>query len=292
MSVVHAPAKINLTLEILGLAPTGFHDLRSVMIDLDLADELAVEVTPDAMGIALRVAPSDPLVPSDGRNLVVRAARAFLEARGSAMGLSFALRKRIPTEGGLGGGSADAAAALRALEAIRGLGIGDERLLAVAASIGSDVPFALRGGAAMAEGRGERLTPLAHPRPLWVVLVRPPVSVSTPWCYRRWDEMFLGRPRERRDHAPLTDALARGDAIGVARNMFNDLMAPVLDAHPQLAAIPRELVDGGCAGAQMTGSGSCFYGIAPSRQAARQAAARVRRRNLGRVWVTRTAGEG
>jgi len=310
-----ARAKLNLALQILGRTDDGFHSLRSVMIALELADDLSLEfrgrhtklagdrVSYGVTEIGLVVVGGGEDVPRDESNLVMKAARAWLgEVGAGPERLAFHLRKRIPPGGGLGGGSADAAAVMALLSRVPGLALPKDRAFAAAARVGSDVPFALFGGAAMAEGRGERLRPLVIAKPLWAVLVRPPLSVSTPWCYRRWDEMFLGSDgRVRRDGLrtdpdaalrDLEEGLASGDVARVANAMFNDLMPPVLDAHPHLADIPRILNGAGCLGALMTGSGSCFFGLAQSRAQARKAAAEARRRDLGLVWITRTASGG
>lgn len=319
MTSVPARAKLNLSLQILGVTDNGFHDLRSVMIGLDLSDTLTLQVPQDrgtgrvhsftspvpgtpGTRVDLRVIGGSPQVPRDFDNLVMRAANAWLDAFEDGdlalpEALEFTLRKRIPTEGGLGGGSADAAAAIRLLRKVLPLPQG--RSFEIAAQLGSDVPFALLGGAALAEGRGERLTPIPVAKPFWVVLVRPPLSVSTPWCYRRWDEMFLDAQKLVHRDPPLVpdpgprlealrDGLKGGNLPQVCDALFNDLMPPVLDAHPHLASLPDVLRSAGCRGALMTGSGSCFFGLAQSRAAARKAAEEVRRRDLGQVWVTRT----
>jgi len=206
------------------------------------------------------------------------------------------LHKRIPVESGLGGGSADAAAVLRLLAGWRQESK-EERLFAIAEALGSDVPFSLLGSAAVAEGRGERLTPVHCPRPFWVVLVLPPVRVSTAWCYTRWDELGL-QSAERAQESPsqrvdaLTAALGRGDLEGVAKNLFNDLERPVLYEHPSLKEISAALVRSGCVNAQMSGSGSCFFGLAPTLSAARDAARGMRRAGMGHTWVTRTLVDG
>lgn len=293
-----ARAKLNLTLQILGRMPDGYHDLRSVMVCLELADQLSVVCEDGPPEVLLRLSGAPPDVPTDDSNLVVRAARAFLGDR--PLRAVFRLAKRIPAGGGLGGGSTDAAAALRLLNLLPGLGMSSDALERLAAGLGSDVPFALRGGTALAEGRGERLTLLPSGPPLWIALVRPPLAISTPWCYRAWDEAFLdadGRVRRAAlgpvdpdaALAEVTAGLAEGNPRRVAAGMFNDLQAPVLREYPHLREVPAVLRGEGCVGALMTGSGSCFFGLAESRADARQAVAAVRRRNLGRGWVTRTA---
>lgn len=288
-----APAKINLALEITGTTPEGYHSLRSVMITLDLADELRVTgrgqegARPE---IRLEVEGGEDDVPTDERNLVVRAVALLAdETPGNwPAALDIRLVKRVPSQAGLGGGSADAAAILRLLGAKRG--VHPERLCELAARLGSDVPFMMTGGAALAEGRGERLRSLRAPRSWWVVLVQPPERIATAWCYRRWDELTArARPGGAEGKVDgLAVALQQGDLAGVAGNLYNDLQRPVFDLHPHLHQIPVVLREGGCAGALMTGSGSCFFGLASTRAEARGSAAAIRRRGLGQTWITRT----
>lgn len=288
-----APAKLNLALHITGVTPDGYHSLRSVMIGLELADTITIEgsgpLVP-APEIRLKVRGGEDDVPTDERNLVVRAIRAFVaEAPGDWPAvLDVRLDKRIPSQAGMGGGSADAGAVLRMLAQRRPLE--QARLLDVAAHLGSDVPFMVAGGAALAQGRGEILQPLRAPRSCWVVLVQPPERISTAWAYQQFDERVarMGAEGDGGRVDALSAALQAGDLAGVAENLYNDLQAVVFDLHPHLKAIPRVLVEAGCMGAIMTGSGSVFFGLAPSRACARRAAEAARSHGLGRAWVTRT----
>lgn len=288
-----AAAKLNLALEITGTTPDGYHTLRSVMIGLALSDLLTIEgrgpLGPHpAIHLCVRGGGDD--VPDDERNLVARAIRAFIEEApdGWPAELSVRLDKRIPSQAGMGGGSADAGAVLRLLAQVRPLE--QTRLLEVAARLGSDVPFMVNGGAALAEGRGDRLHALTAPRSWWVVLVQPTERISTPWAYQQFDlrASRTGPPPPSDRVDALAAALEAGDLAGVASNLYNDLQAAVCELYPHLEDIPRVLVAAGCEGALMTGSGSVFFGLAASRASARIAARAARERRLGRVWVTRT----
>lgn len=290
-----APAKLNLALHVTGLTPDGYHSLRSVMIGVALADTITIEgegpraPTPE---VRLKVRGGEDDVPTDERNLVVRAIQAFAKAAPGDWPavLDVRLDKRIPSQAGMGGGSADAGAVLRMLAQVRPLE--RERLLEVAASLGSDVPFMVAGGAALAQGRGEILQPLRAPRACWVVLVQPPERISTAWAYQQHDKRTATSVTDDGGRVDaLSAALQAGDLAGVAKNLYNDLQAVVFDLHPHLRAIPRVLVEAGCMGALMTGSGSVFFGLARSRACARNAAEAVRSQGLGRVWVTQTWGE-
>lgn len=294
-----APAKLNLALEITGVTPDGFHGLRSIMISLELADRLSIEgrgPLSSSPNVRLRVSGGGEDVPVDGSNLVVRAIMAYISATGgrAPAELDVALTKRIPSQAGLGGGSADAGAALRMLAETatsRATSpLSRPALLEVAARLGSDVPFMVEGGAALAEGRGERLTPLRVPEAFWAVLVQPEERIPTAWCYRRWDELTGGRPSpaaQGRVDAVL-HALQTGDLAGVAANLYNDLQDAVMERYPHLETILLTLREGGCEGALMTGSGSVFFGLARNRAAAREAAALIRGRGLGHTLITRT----
>lgn len=319
-----APAKINLGLHVVGRTADGYHDIRTVMVGLELADSLEIEAQwghphrpENGPAMELLMDGETEGVVADDTNLVLRAARLLLGRalrrlaigmRGEALApsldatvpvlpdlLRFRLRKRVPVEGGLGGGSSDAAATLRLLDALPGARFAAHELREMAATLGSDVPYALAGGCMLAEGRGERLTPLPDVPPWFVVLVRPEVSVSTPWCYRRWDELHGGgqevdgsatEERNRR-MARIVQALRQGDLEGIGQAMFNDLQEPVVQAWPELERLPGLLREAGCPVAAMTGSGSCFYGLAAAPDVAQRAAAMVSERGLGRAWVTR-----
>jgi 4-diphosphocytidyl-2-C-methyl-D-erythritol kinase len=317
-----APAKVNLSLEVCGLHSDGFHSIRSVMVCLELADRLDLRVTYEAASppddatmarsyregaaptrISLEVLPGNPLVPTDATNLVVRAAEAMLghwpADQELPAALEFVLHKEIPTQGGLGGGSADAAAALHLLDSLTLHAVARETLADVAARLGSDVPLAFYGGAALCEGRGEQLTPVAA-QPLWLVLVRPDLAISTPWCYQAFDALHLGPDHKTRRDAALAPAaprqhtasllhgLAQGDSSVVGAHLFNDLQSPVLAEHPHLTEVLAALRAAGCAGAVMSGSGSCFFGVTSTREQAEQAAAALQGAGLGSTWVTRT----
>jgi len=232
---VRAPAKINLHLEVLGLRPDGFHELAMVMQSIDLADTLRMRPSADGQ-ISLRCDRSD--LPTDGTNLIVRAGE-LLRARSGfvELGAEVVLEKRIPIGAGLAGGSSNGAAALVGLNALWGLGFRTEALHAMAAELGSDVPFCLDGGTQLCFGRGERLEKLELPAPLdlAVLLVKhPEVSVSTPWAYGRCkalrgdfylqEEGDFGQRREALRKGPLLQALCLGTLLPPLRN---DLQAVV-----------------------------------------------------------------
>lgn len=265
---VEARAKLNLTLDILGKRPDGYHDLRMVMQSVALHDLLSVGT---GTGTGLRLSTNRSFLPSDERNLAAAAALRFAEETGIDLGgVSIHIEKEIPVCAGLAGGSSDAAAVLRALNALTGAELSGKELGRIGALVGSDVPYCVHGGTALAEGRGEALTPL-DPLPFcWVVLCKPDFPIATPELFRRADRVRL---RRRPDTAGLVAALEAGDLEGVARrlyNVFEDVLPPRKAA--EIAAIKSVLLGHGALGASMSGSGPTVFGIFQQEEAAMRAA--------------------
>jgi 4-diphosphocytidyl-2-C-methyl-D-erythritol kinase len=280
--IVSAPAKINLYLRVVGRRPDGYHEIETIFQTIALADTLAFTLSalcsPLSAGREILLECDDPSLPTDEKNLIIRAARALIateqltneEQRACAQRTSIRLQKRIPVAGGLGGGSSNAAATLLALRRLWNLEIPDEALHALAAELGSDVPFFLRGGAALATGRGEILTPLPDPPPLSLVLVVPRFGVGTPWAYSAWRPVTDGPSVEE-----CRAALATGDRDALGATLRNDLEPGVFAAHPELAAMRERLLAAGAAAARMTGSGSTLFALARDPDHARRIAAAV-----------------
>ena len=250
---VRAFAKINLCLEVLDKRPDGYHNLRTIFQTISLADVLDIEFAPSQRSHIELVSSVD--IPD---NLVTRAAEAVVEAGGIQGEVRLRLRKRIPMGAGLGGGSTDAAAVLLALPKLAGCNIQHEKLMDVAARLGSDVPFFLLGGTALGVGRGTELYPLARARADNVLLVTPTVHSSTAGAYAS-----LGRTDT---YLPQHNACAfTAQALAVGENWAsyasNDFEASVFTAHPELADIRTLLERAGARPARMTGSGAAIYGI-------------------------------
>lgn len=259
MSALTLPAyaKLNLTLDILSRRPDGYHEMRMLMQTISLHDEVRVALTDDE-GITCAVSGAD--LPSDEQNLAVRAARAFFAGSGiSPRGVSIALVKRIPSQAGMAGGSADAAAVLRALRALLCPSLADGALAAIAAQVGSDVPFCLRGGTQLAEGRGEMLTPLPPAPRLYAAVCKPDFSISTPALFAQSDRVALA---QRPDTDAALAALRAGDAAALCAcvgNVFEQVLPP--DQRGQIDEIKRALLAAGARCAAMTGSGSAVFGL-------------------------------
>ncbi len=270
--VIHrsARAKLNVFLRVLGARDDGYHDLESLVVPLSLADEVTVRPA-ERLQVEVDGAPRlTGQVPRGGLNLALVAALALAEECHVAGGAEIRIDKRIPVAGGLGGGSADAAAALSALNELWGCGFDRTTLAEIAARIGSDVPSMLAPGAVLIRGRGERLEDVEVPE-LWWVVVPMPFGVRSPDAYRWWDE--AGR-RAGPDPGPVLEAARAGDAGRLGPLLFNDLEGPVGERHPDILAAKERLLDAGALGAVMAGSGSSVAGLARDRAHAGSLAAR------------------
>lgn len=277
---VLALAKINLTLRVCGRHADGYHDIRTVFQSIALADRLTV--VPADGPFALQC--SDLSCPSDERNLVWQAAERLWRAakrRGAPAGVRVTLEKNIPSEAGLGGGSSDAAAALRTLNHVWDLRIEPDGLRRIAAGLGADVPFFLQGGTALGVGRGDTIFPLADVPPQWVVIAKPAFGVRTADAYRWLDEAPPGGSRRRR--AP---GLPAGWTLPPS-DLGNDLQAPVVARHRGIGRLIRALERRGAGYAAMSGSGSAVFALFETAAAARAAAQALRSRAV-QTLLTRT----
>lgn len=250
-----APAKINLALDILGKRPDGYHALCSVMQTVSLCD--TVELAEGGEGFTLSMAGFTP--PEGRKTLEQRAAEAFFARLGRAMPpLTVAITKRTPAYAGLGGGSADVAALLRILRDRYAPEMEDTTLESIGAEVGSDMPLCLRGGTALAAGRGEILTDLPPLPDCWIVLCKPPFPIPTPMLFARADSVAI---RHRPDIPGMRKALENGDLEGVAGrlgNVFEEVLPPECGA---VFAIRDALLAAGALGAGMSGSGPTVFGI-------------------------------
>ena len=277
---VRAHAKVNLDLRVLGVRPDGYHELRTVFQTIELHDTLVCAETPGPFTLKCRAA----AVPLDASNLIWKAATALWTALGRAGDVrdtTIAIDKKIPLEAGLGGGSADAAAALGALARLWG-GAPITLLREVGAAIGSDVPFFLSGGTALGLGRGEEIYPLVDMPPHFLVIVRPPFGVSTAEAYAWYDEDRAAGLREVRELQLLPVPWPSR-----AAQMINDLEPPVVRRHPEISALKAQLKELGTVAAAMSGSGSAVFGLFRSRAAAERAIRPLSKGGV-RVLVTRT----
>ena len=284
---VRAHAKINLDLRVGGRRRDGFHDLRTILQSIGLHDTLTLR----AVDGACRIRCSTTGVPSGKDNLVHRAAQglwAELGGDGDVRGVAVTIRKRIPVAAGLGGGTADAVAALRGLCLLWGRTPPPARLHALAAGVGADGPFFLVGGTVLGVGRGDEVYPLAEQPRRWVVVTVPPRGVSTAAAYGWLDEDRATAGRRRAAGTAAPPVRFDGAAL-VLDGLRNDLEGPVARRRTGIGEAIGLLSDAGACRAGMTGSGSAVYGLFERRGAALDAARDLGRRPVGwTVWVTRT----
>ena len=252
-------AKVNLTLDVLGKRPDGYHDLQSVMQTISIRDDVELDID---TGKPWTLSCSAEGIPEDDRNLAWKAAKVFCDKLGKdPNGLSIRITKRIPSGAGLGGGSADAAAVLRALNRFYDSPLSVFALAELGAQVGSDVPFCTLTGTAMVEGRGERLRPLPPMPDCTFVVCKPDFSVSTPELYRKLDTVAIPvRPNNR----AMESALVAGDLQAVADQVYNVFDSVVTAEHLELNYIKSICNSYGSLGQQMTGSGSAVFAIMPS----------------------------
>jgi 4-diphosphocytidyl-2-C-methyl-D-erythritol kinase len=287
---VETPAKLNLALGVGPLRPDGFHELATLFCALDLTDTLDAVLVHDPGSsrapVSLTVRSGQPNPPeslhTDERNLAVAACMLLRRTYGVRQGIHLILDKRIPVSGGLAGGSADAAAALVAANALWRLGLDPGELASLGAELGSDVPFALTGGAAVGHGRGEQITPVPAGARLAFVLVCADRGLSTPAVYREFDRMRAdgsAAPGAREVPARLLAALAEGDVAGIAATVHNDLQQAALALRPELGEALRAGLEAGARAALVSGSGPTCALLADSRPHAETLCAAMTGRN-------------
>lgn len=260
---VRAPAKINLHLGVGAPRPDGFHPLVTVYQAVGLYDDVTVVDAGPGEGWSLHATADERIdlaeVPLDGTNLALRAGRLLADHHGlpADRAARISIHKGIPVAGGLAGGSADAAATLVALDRLWDLGTTDDDLLALAARLGSDVPFALLGGTALGTGRGEVVEPLVDVGSWWWIVVEDDEGLPTPSVYRRFDELARADAPDLEPGVPpaLAAALASGDVAALAAALHNDLAAPALDLRPDLRATFEHGLEAGARAALLSGSG-------------------------------------
>jgi len=278
-----APAKLNLTLDVLGKRADGYHEMKMVMQSVSLADRLTLTLS-GGSGMTLKT--NVGFLPVDKRNLAVSAALVLQEATGVDLGrLSITLDKQVPVCAGMAGGSSDAAAVLRALDQALNLGLSRETLAQIGAKVGSDVPYCVLGGTALAQGRGELITPLPPLPQCWVVLAKPDFPISTPELFARLDGQKL---RCHPDTAGVLAALEQGDLPGVARRLFNvfeEVLPP--SRRNRVEELKRTLLHHGALGASMTGTGPTVFGLFEAEPEA-QAAGDAVRAICKNTFVTQT----
>lgn len=277
-----APAKINLYLEIIGDRPDGYHELAMILQSVALSDRVDLRANGTDR---IRVFCDNPQVPIDESNLAYRAAdlmaQQFPKLYEKLGGVDITLEKKIPMGAGLAGGSANAAAVLVGLDLMWNLGLTQPELQTLAARLGSDIPFCISGGTAIATGRGEQLAPLPSPDHLHVVLAKyRSIAVSTPWAYKAYRQQFgssyisdpagqTGR-RQQMHSGEMVGAIGQRDGKRIGQLLYNDLEKVVLPAHPKVAQLRQALEQMETLGVMMSGSGSTVFALVETQAQAEQ----------------------
>lgn len=269
---LRANAKINWTLDTVGLREDGYHLLDMLMQSVSLHDTITLS---PAASLSFS-AEGSVRVPQNEENLAFRAAQALQQYIGTAQGAAIHLLKRIPSGAGLGGGSADAAAVLRGLNTLWELHLPQETLLKIGLSLGADVPFCLTGGLAHVQGIGEIITPLASARVYPLLIIQPCRGLSTPQVFKALDEMDVSSARP--NNAQAMAALGSGSLPLLAQSLGNTLQPVAISIRPQIRHVISVLREYGARAAQMTGSGSAVFGVFSSTSAARTAYTALSRR--------------
>lgn len=275
-----APAKINLTLDVLSKRDDGFHEVEMIMTMIDLVDRISFEERTDDKIV---IETSSPAIPTDERNIVYKAAKLLKDEFSINKGIHIVLEKKIPIAAGLGGGSSDAAATLRGLNKLWRLKLTTEQLEGYGAKLGSDVPFCVGGGTVVARGRGELIEQL-EPMPAgWILLAKPRVSVSTRLIYSSLDYRSIKR---RPETERMVAAIKAKDLSEVSSLLYNVLQPVTFSLYPEVEALHRQMQDYGVSNLVMSGSGPTLYTLS-SRESSLNKAYNALRGFCEEVYVTR-----
>lgn len=252
--LVKAPAKINLSLDVLHKRPDGYHEVKMVMTTIDLADR--IELIPLASD-TIKIISHNRFVPDDHRNLAYQAAKLLKDTFGIRTGVAISITKTIPVAAGLAGGSSDAAATLRGLNKLWKLGLNLDQLAELGSKIGSDVSFCVYGGTALATGRGEKIEHIPAPPPCWVILAKPTIGVSTAEVYRNLNLNTIAHP----DVDGMVQAIKNQDYEGICSLVGNVLEDVTLKKYPEVANIKEQMKRFGADAVLMSGSGPTVFGL-------------------------------
>lgn len=281
--ILKGRAKINLTLDVVGKRENGYHDLEMIMQTVNLYDTIYIRKT-KVPGIRLKANYS--WLPTNEKNIAYRAAQLFFEESRIDGGIAVEITKRIPVAAGLAGGSTDAAATLVGLNRLYETHYSKEKLMEMGLKLGADVPFCIARGTMLAEGIGEELTPLTPMPHTYVVLVKPPISVSTAVVYKNLDINCIKKHPET---TTVIEALKEGNVQKIADHMSNVLEEVTIPMHPEIEAIKKAFMKQGAMGTMMSGSGSTVFGLFETKEAANKAAKYFKiHHNMREVYVTTT----
>jgi|LSQX01.3.fsa_nt_gb 4-diphosphocytidyl-2-C-methyl-D-erythritol kinase len=253
--IISAPAKINITLDVLSKREDGYHNIKSIMQTIDLCDEMTIEKIQEGIQVQTNL----PYLPRDSRNTAYKAAEEFFDYTNiKNQGVKISIAKKIPVSAGLAGGSANAAAVIKSMNIIFDTGLSASELTGIGRKIGADVPFCIMGGTALCEGIGDILTPLPDLPDMVLVIAKPPISVSTAKVYGslRFDEEFMHPDTER-----ILKYIDEGDTVAIAKNMYNVLEPITTNTYKIINRIKNIMLGAGALGAVMSGSGPTVFAV-------------------------------
>ncbi len=273
-----AHAKVNLFLEVLGKRDDGYHEIETVMQEIDLADNLQFEET--QKGITLEC--SDKSVPLNQDNLVCKAANLILKECGIKKGVLINLEKKIPVGAGLGGGSSDAATTLKALNSLWKVGLNDEDLMELAAKLGSDIPFFIKGKTSLCSGRGEKIYPVEVKNKMDYIVLFPHVHISTETIYKN---LIIDLTKKRKDVSFFSTALKHSEVTDIGKLIFNRLEEAVFKTYSELQQVKSSLEVFDFCGLSISGSGSAFFGLCSDRRQAEVIKSKIELSGTGSVFV-------
>ena len=273
-----APAKINLFLEILGKRDDGYHEIETVMQEIDLVDNLQFEEIQE--GVRLNC--NDKNIPSDENNLVCKAANLILNECGIRKGVLISLEKNIPVGAGLGGGSSDAAATLKALNLLWKIGLNDAELMEFAAKLGSDIPFFIKGKTALCSGRGEKITPIEVRSEMNYLVIFPHINISTATIYRN---LKIDLTKKIIDVSFFLDALKHRKLADISKLLYNRLEEVIFATYPDLLDVKSALDHFDFCGLSVSGSGSAFFGLCKDKQQAEAIKSKIELSSIGNVFA-------
>jgi 4-diphosphocytidyl-2-C-methyl-D-erythritol kinase len=282
-AVVSAPGKVNLTLDILGRRPDGYHEMEMLMHAVGLENTVCIIERQES---GIRLSCSNPAVPTGEKNLACQAAKAFFGALGREWGIEIQVEKRVPMEAGMAGGSADAAGVLVGLNALAGRPFSAEELCQIGLRLGADLPFCLLGGAGLVRGIGEKITPLPPLKKGWLVIVKPERGMKTGSCFAAYDALKTVR-HPKTDQA--LQAFCREDLPALGALLENVLEQAVF--LPEVQDLRRQMCQNGALGSRMTGSGTAVFGLFAAKKPALRCARQLYQRG-GSVFVVRPVAYG
>lgn len=281
-------AKINLTLDILGNRPDGFHEVSMVMQEISLADTLTLTKTDSDISLTVQCLNGAELE-CDNTNLAWRAAQLIKDECNVVGGVAIELTKRIPIAAGLAGGSTDAAAVLKGMNQLYNLKLSEEKLCELGARLGSDIPFCIMGGTMLSTGRGEILKRLPDYPETWLVLAKPQIGVSTAWAYKTYDSGYDG---SHPNNEAMLKAIEEQDSKKAAMLICNVLEQVTEKARPEINDYKKMMLDNGAIASMMSGSGPTVFGLCAGEEDARNLAEILKKKGIQEVHVAKTVGVG